>query len=440
MHLAILWHFHQPIYRRPGSRDYVLPWVNFHATKNYHQMARLVEETGFPTTFNFVPCLVEQIEDYARGLANDPFPARARASSGQARADRSRAPSQIRPRREQAVAPPGEGPGLILLPGRSASHRARGDAGPQARDPGRPSPALAAALRRRPDRADRDAPTIIPSCPCSSTPTRRAPRAAGAGFPPSRGRPDAHRPRPRFLPSGIRPASGRDVAVRGRNQRRVARAAAAAGSASSSRTRTSCGEASAGPASPATFTAPIDGGTTVFFRDRVLSDLIGFTYQHWDADEAVADLLRRLEDRRAYAGEKDIVVLTLDGENPWADYPENGVPFLRALFFRARFDARDRAGILLRLSRRPSGRPGDLPSSRGPGSATSRNGRGARPRTKAGPSSPGPGPPCGPLEEILIAEGSDWFWWFGEDDTREFAFLFDAYIEAAYKRAGIAHG
>ena len=57
MHLALLWHFHQPIYRRPGSRDYVLPWVNFHATKNYHQMARLAEETGFPCTYNFVPCL-----------------------------------------------------------------------------------------------------------------------------------------------------------------------------------------------------------------------------------------------------------------------------------------------------------------------------------------------------------------------------------------------
>ncbi|MBM3295362.1 MAG: glycoside hydrolase, partial [Candidatus Aminicenantes bacterium] len=65
MDLAILWHFHQPIYRKPGTRKYVLPWVNFHATKNYHQMARLAEETGYPCTFNIVPCLADQIRDYA---------------------------------------------------------------------------------------------------------------------------------------------------------------------------------------------------------------------------------------------------------------------------------------------------------------------------------------------------------------------------------------
>src|SRR4030042_6279133 len=71
MYLSILWHLHQPVYRNPDSGEYVLPWVNFHLTRNYYQMAFLAEEAGFPCTFNLVPCLLEQIEDYCRGSAVD---------------------------------------------------------------------------------------------------------------------------------------------------------------------------------------------------------------------------------------------------------------------------------------------------------------------------------------------------------------------------------
>jgi len=46
---------------------------------------------------------------------------------------------------------------------------------------------------------------------------------------------------------------------------------------------------------------------------------------------------------------------------------------------------------------------------------------------------------CGPLEEILIAEGSDWFWWSGDEGTEDFAFLFDSYIREAYHQAGASH-
>jgi alpha-amylase/alpha-mannosidase (GH57 family) len=43
---------------------------------------------------------------------------------------------------------------------------------------------------------------------------------------------------------------------------------------------------------------------------------------------------------------------------------------------------------------------------------------------------------CGPIEEILIAEGSDWFWWFGEGHP-EFDALFIAYIREAYRKRGL---
>jgi len=44
MPLAFVWHFHQPIYRDPDTREDILPWVNDHAAKNYHHMARPAEE------------------------------------------------------------------------------------------------------------------------------------------------------------------------------------------------------------------------------------------------------------------------------------------------------------------------------------------------------------------------------------------------------------
>lgn len=76
------------------------------------------------------------------------------------------------------------------------------------------------------------------------------------------------------------------------------------------------------------------GGTTCFFRDDGLSDMIGFTYSDWHADDAVANLVHHLENI-ATAGEPDpkrIVSIILDGENAWEYYPENGYYFLSALY------------------------------------------------------------------------------------------------------------
>lgn len=72
-----------------------------------------------------------------------------------------------------------------------------------------------------------------------------------------------------------------------------------------------------------------------FFRDDGLSDLIGFTYSDWHADDAVANFLHHLENI-ADACEKEpaenIVSIILDGENAWEHYPENGYYFLNALY------------------------------------------------------------------------------------------------------------
>jgi len=74
LNVAFLWHMHQPLYKDPATGEYTLPWVLFHATKDYYDMAAILEE--FPQvhqTFNVVPCLIEQIEEYASGRAKDKY-------------------------------------------------------------------------------------------------------------------------------------------------------------------------------------------------------------------------------------------------------------------------------------------------------------------------------------------------------------------------------
>jgi alpha-amylase/alpha-mannosidase (GH57 family) len=63
---------HQPLYKDPVSGQYTLPWVRLHAVKDYLHMAEvLARYPRVKATFNFVPSLVEQIEDYAAGRARD---------------------------------------------------------------------------------------------------------------------------------------------------------------------------------------------------------------------------------------------------------------------------------------------------------------------------------------------------------------------------------
>lgn len=72
MKLAFLWHQHQPYYKDLRTGDYLLPWVRLHGVKDYLDMVEILK--SFPRvkqTFNMVPSLLEQIEDYAEGRASD---------------------------------------------------------------------------------------------------------------------------------------------------------------------------------------------------------------------------------------------------------------------------------------------------------------------------------------------------------------------------------
>lgn len=79
LNLIVCWHFHQPDYRT--EQGYFLPWMYLHALKDYADMAAHLEaHTSMRVVVNFVPTLLEQLDDYAQqlqsGAIRDPLLAR----------------------------------------------------------------------------------------------------------------------------------------------------------------------------------------------------------------------------------------------------------------------------------------------------------------------------------------------------------------------------
>jgi alpha-amylase/alpha-mannosidase (GH57 family) len=76
-----------------------------------------------------------------------------------------------------------------------------------------------------------------------------------------------------------------------------------------------------------------DGNLNIIFRDRNLSDLLGFEYFNWSTEAAVADLLKHLKNIADAFKDKDILVtIAMDGENAWEYYPNDGHDFLELLY------------------------------------------------------------------------------------------------------------
>lgn len=72
--LILLWHLHQPLYKDLVSGTYRLPWVRLHGVGAYTTMAMLAAEfPELPVSFNLVPSLLLQIQDYASGRGSDPW-------------------------------------------------------------------------------------------------------------------------------------------------------------------------------------------------------------------------------------------------------------------------------------------------------------------------------------------------------------------------------
>lgn len=178
-----------------------------------------------------------------------------------------------------------------------------------------------------------------------------------------------------------------------------------------------------------------EGGQSlqIVFRDHAMSDQIGFHYQRQPADEAVGDFMSRLEAiRRAIAPSAaprpGLVSIILDGENCWEYYPQSGVDFLRTLYRRLVEHPRIRP---VRVGEYLAAWPAtDKVTHLFPGSWIGHNfgiwiGQPATNRawdlvadarqTLVRQTEAGRVPPetlARAWQELYIAEGSDWFWWF----------------------------
>lgn len=221
----------------------------------------------------------------------------------------------------------------------------------------------------------------------------------------------------------------------------------------------------------------VDGGDaalSVFFRDAWLSDRIGFAYQREpDAGAAARDFVTQIKRRitdRLHGTTDRVLTVILDGENAWGAYAEDGRPFLRALYaelaadpelrtvtFREYLDGDPSRGV---RSHPLGGQPvvhdlfagswiDEVGSSAGVDLGTwigedeenrawallgsvrddlARRGATAATAPEA-------------FHALYAAEGSDWFWWFGDDQESGhddmFDDLFRTHLRSVYTLLGI---
>jgi alpha-amylase/alpha-mannosidase (GH57 family) len=202
----------------------------------------------------------------------------------------------------------------------------------------------------------------------------------------------------------------------------------------------------------------------IVFRDHALSDLIGFHYQRGDPVASADDFIAKLEGIRS-AVTRDgpgLVSIILDGENCWEHYPGGGVAFLRALYERCVRDRHVRpVQIGEFLDKHP---PRDTLPNLFAGSWINHNfaiwiGHEedntawdaihaareylVRKIADSQKDSAIRNPQSAidrAWEELYIAEGSDWFWWYGDDHSSAqdalFDYLFRKHLQNVYLLLG----
>ena len=68
LNIAFIWHFHQPNYQQDFKSDYLLPWVRLHASKDYLDMLKKIDNhKNLKLNFNFSPILLSSLQKYSKG-------------------------------------------------------------------------------------------------------------------------------------------------------------------------------------------------------------------------------------------------------------------------------------------------------------------------------------------------------------------------------------
>lgn len=190
------------------------------------------------------------------------------------------------------------------------------------------------------------------------------------------------------------------------------------------------------------------GKVNLYFRDKYLSDLIGFQYSKKSATEAASDFVSHLKSIYFNSHESVIVPVILDGENAWEFFPNNAKDFFEELY--KQLSAQNWCETVLY---------DDVPNIEdlkeveldtiASGSWISGNfdiwiGSNEKNRawelldmTKESFDSFKDSLDENTLrkieKEFLIALGSDWFWWYGDDHYTELNHQFDEQFRAHLK-------
>lgn len=174
----------------------------------------------------------------------------------------------------------------------------------------------------------------------------------------------------------------------------------------------------------------------VVFRDQSFSNSVSFQYQRWGQEDAARHFVSQIKANaaRANGNEPVLVSVILDGENPWEYYPDNGIVFIRTLY---KMLSEDKDIETVRMSDFIKQFPpkaelktiysgswinhnfaiwaGDQEDYKG-WEYLSRTREAARNHNVSAQA----------MENIYIAEGSDWFWWFGPEHSSSMDNVFDA--------------
>jgi alpha-amylase/alpha-mannosidase (GH57 family) len=528
VHLVLLWHMHQPQYRDPTTHRYILPWTRLHALKDYWGMVRVLE--NFPSvhaTFNVVPSLAMQIEEYASGNFKDPwFDVAFKAATELSGVDKheilqrafqlnherlmsrwprfvelfewsqklgaERAPEQfsVRDWRDLQVLSQlawMDEEYLVQDPVVAGLARKGSNFSEQDRENLRAKQAeLLRLVLPEYQKASGQGQIEMSTTPfyhpilpllCDSQIARVANPHSPSLMPPLRFPEDAREQLARARtyhaklfgqePQGLWPSEGSvsdetlSIAA-GLGFRWFATDEGVLG-----RTR-NIGfwrDADGIPENASELYSPWKfriGGREIygFFRDHYLSDLIGFIYSRMGAAEAAEDFHRRLRviGDRASHGKPATVAVILDGENAWEYYPGNGREFLRQLYERIAQDPEIRA-LTVSEAIAEAGNVGTLEGIF-PASWINanfdiwighsqdirawellRNAREAYAKAQAEETSGLEGNRIKPdfaraREALLAAEGSDWCWWYGPENSSsndaEFDQLYRKHLTEVY--------
>jgi alpha-amylase/alpha-mannosidase (GH57 family) len=205
----------------------------------------------------------------------------------------------------------------------------------------------------------------------------------------------------------------------------------------------------------------IDGfKTRMFFRDDGLSDLIGFQYSDWHADDAVADFVRHLENIAHFFGEEagqHVVSVILDGENAWEYYPANGHYFLEGLYAALSTRPTLKVTTFSRASAETPPKPMQRLAAGSWVYGSFSTWIGSEDKNRgwdylvAAKQAYDRAAAVGKLNaeqlslatrQLAICEGSDWFWWFGDynpsGSVSDFEQLYRTQLRELYRLLGVA--